>query len=274
LRLEILGPLRVLDGDGEISLGGAQQRAVLAILAVHRGEAVSMDWLVDLLWDERPPESAAKTVQVYVSRLRKVLGESAVLTGPAGYALGPAIEEIDADRFAALADSGAHALEAGDAAQAADQLREALALWRGPALADFAYAGFAQAEVERLQGLRLAALEERIDADLALGREVALVPELEALVREQPTRERLRGQLMLALYRSGRQADALTSYREGRAALREELGLEPGPALRELEQAILAQDPALGAPRARRPVAVARAGVAVGRSSRWVASCC
>ena len=248
MEVRILGSLEVLVDGREVPLGGARQRAVLAILIAHRGEPVSVDRIVDELWGERAPETATKTVQVYVSRLRKVLGEGALITGGGGYVLEIGAGELDADRFERLAAEGRAALEGGDTRGAADGLRAALELWRGPALADFAYESFAQNEIARLEEERVAALEERATADLALGRHAVLVPELEALVREHPTRERLRGQLMLALYRSGRQTDALDTYRDVQRRLADELGLEPGPELQELERAILEQRPELDAP--------------------------
>jgi YVTN family beta-propeller protein len=244
----ILGSLEALDGERVMVLGGGRQRGVLAILLIHRGKVVSVDRIVDLLWGERPPETAAKTVQVYVSRLRKELGEGLLLTRGGGYVLELEPEQLDADRFERALSRAREELARGDVAVAGDLLRGALGLWRGPPLADFAYEDFAQDEIDRLEELRLAALEERVEADLALGRHAELAPELERLVRENPTRERLRRQLMLALYRSGRQAEALENYRQARRALDEELGLEPGPELRQLERAILAQDPALAAP--------------------------
>ena len=244
----MLGPLEVLEGKRPVGLAGARQRAVLTYLLIHRGEAVSVDRIVDALWGESPPATATKTVQVYVSRLRKLLGAEALVTRGGGYALVAGPDSVDADRFERLAGEGRELLAAGDAAGAAVRLREALDLWRGEALADFAYESFARTEATRLEELRLGALEDRIDAELALARHAALVPELEALVDEHPTRERLRGQLMLALYRSGRQADALEAYREGQVSLAEELGLEPGPELQRLERAILSQDPELDRP--------------------------
>ena len=216
----MLGPLEVLEGNEPVGLGGARQRAVLAYLLINRGEAVSVDRIVDALWGESPPATATKTVQVYVSRLRKILGAEALATRGHGYALIAEPDSVDADRFERLAVEGRERLAAGDARGAAERLQEALALWRGEPLADVAYESFAGTEASRLEDLRLAALEDRIDAELALGRHAALVPELEALVKEHPTRERVRGQLMLALYRSGRQTDALEAYREGRSAAR------------------------------------------------------
>lgn len=248
IEFRLLGPFEVLIGGAPAELGGARPKALLAILLLNRGKAISGERIADELWGETPPATAAKTVQVYVSRLRKALGEGVLVTRGAGYALEVGPDAVDADRFERLAGEGHDALDRGDAATATARLREALDCWRGEALADFAYESFAQNEIARLDELRLAALEDRIDADLALGRHAALVPELEALVRDQPARDRLRRQLMLALYRSGRQTDALDSYRDAQRSLDEELGLEPGPELRQLEQAILRQDPALAAP--------------------------
>lgn len=256
LELRILGPLEARAGERSLPLGGAKQRALLAILLLHANEVVSTDRLIDELWGESPPETAANTLQVYVSQLRKALEvKDAIATRPPGYALQLPPEQLDLGCFERLLEDGRRALAAGRPADASARLAEALALWRGPALADFAYEAFAQAPIARLEELRLAALEERIDADLALGRHADVVPELEALVAEQPLRERQRGQLMLALYRSGRQAEALEAYQEARGALVEELGIEPSPALQRLERAILNQDPELEAPREAEPLA-------------------
>lgn len=246
MEFRILGPVAAADGDRQITLGGVKQRSLLALLLIHRNEAVSTDRLVDELWGERPPETAQKTVQVYVSHLRKLLGDGRIETHGHGYALRVEDGELDLDRFEALVERARQE----EPPAAAATLREALSLFGGEPLQDLAYEPWAQTEISRLQELRLAALEERIDAELALGRHARLVPELEALVREQPLRERLRAQLMLALYRSGRQADALETHRQGRALLDERLGLEPGPDLRELEQRILRHDPSLAAPAA------------------------
>jgi DNA-binding SARP family transcriptional activator len=227
----ILGPLEVLDNGEALDLGGPKQRALLACLLVHANEVVSTDRLIDALWDEEPPETAHKALQGHISQLRKLLGSGRLETKAPGYLLRVADEELDLVHFRLLIEGG--------------QPKEALDLWRGQPLSDVAYSGFAQAEIARLEELRLAAQEERIDADLAAGRNGALVGELEALVREHPLRERLRGQLMLALYRSGRQAEALEAYQDGRRALTEELGIEPGRELRELQQRVLNQDPSL-----------------------------
>jgi DNA-binding SARP family transcriptional activator len=251
LQFRILGPLEVVERDAPLSLGGAKQRAVLAILLLHRGEAISSDRLIEELWGERPPATATKTLQGYVFHLRRALGDGLLHTRRAGYELGLAPGQLDADEFERLASEGRAALTGGDPTAAARCLRDALELWRGPPLADFAYESFAQAEIARLQEARLATLEDRIDADLELGGQEQLVGELGALVREFPLRERLRAQLMLALYRSGRLVESLAVYRDARETLVHELGLEPGRALQELEQAILRQDPQL-APSARR----------------------
>jgi DNA-binding SARP family transcriptional activator/DNA-binding beta-propeller fold protein YncE/ABC-type branched-subunit amino acid transport system substrate-binding protein len=261
IEFRLLGPVEVVDGERRLDLGAPKQRALLAILLLHRGELVSADRLVDELWGEQPPSAAAKNVQVYVSRLRKALGDGVLVTRGSGYALEPAPEAVDLDRFERLVESGRDLLAASDARGAARTLRAALELWRGRPLADFAHESFAQTEIARLEELRLAALEDRVEADLALGRHAALVPELEALVREQPLRERLRGALMLALYRCGRQSEALDVYRAMRRALVEELGLEPSPPLQRLQRAILAHDPELEPPpTAVRAAAMRRAG--------------
>jgi DNA-binding SARP family transcriptional activator/DNA-binding beta-propeller fold protein YncE len=222
---------------------------------LHANEVVSTDRLIDELWGDSPPDSAANMLQGYVSHLRKVLepgrtrGEHELLVSRApGYMLQIRSDQVDAERFEQLTSEARRWLVEGDAERAAERLRAALALWRGPALADLAYEPFARADVDRLEELRLAALEDRVDADLTLGRHDALVGELRELVDQHPLRERLRAQLMAALYRCGRQAEALAVYRKGRRALLDGLGIEPGPALRELEQAILRQDPALGVP--------------------------
>ena len=249
MEFRILGSLQVLVDERLIPLGAAQQREVLAILLVHRGGVVSVDRIVDELWGERPPERATKTVQVYVSRLRKALGDGVLVTRGGGYALELSGDSVDADRFRRLGDEGRTALDNGDPRRARETLTAALDLWRGPPLADFAYEAFAENEVARLAELRLVALENRGEADLALGQHAALVSELELLVREHPTRERLREQLMLALYRSGRQVEALEIYRDAQRTLDEELGLEPGPRLQQLERSILTHDPAIEAPK-------------------------
>lgn len=244
MRFSILGALEVSDGDRDIPLGAGRQRKLLAILLLHPNEVVSTDRLIDELWGEQPPPTAAKALQGHISHLRKQLGQGCVLTVSAGYVLKLDPVELDAYRFEQLLNEAGRA----EPAAAARKLREALELWRGPPLADFAYDDFARNEIDRLEGLRLTSIEKRIDADLALGRHSEIVPELEALVAEHPLRERFRAQLMLALYRSGRQAEALQAYHDGRAVLREELGLEPGDEIQDVQKAILAHDPAVAAP--------------------------
>jgi DNA-binding SARP family transcriptional activator len=242
MEFRALGPLEVYDGDRPVPLRAAKQRALLAVLLVNANEVVSSDRLIDELWGERAPDTAATALQVYVSKLRKALPEGRLVTRAPGYVLQVAPDEFDVYRFESLVAEGRAAAAQQRPQRTADVLREALSLWRGPPLAEFGCEPFAQAEIIRLEELRLAALEERIEADLALGRHAELVPELEAAVTRQPLRERLRRQLMLALYRSGRQAEALEAYRKARQVLVAELGIEPGPALQRLEKAILGQD--------------------------------
>jgi len=245
----ILGPLEAFDGERGLSLGGSRQRAVLALLLLHGNEALTRDVMVDELWGEDPPPTAVKVLQNCVSALRKELpgGAETLRTIGGAYELDLAPDELDRDRFERLLAEGRAALAAGDHADAVEQLRGALALWRGAPLSEFSYEGFARDEITRLEELHVAAVEHRIEAELALGLHAELVPELEALVHRHPLRERLRWQLMLALYRAGRQAEALEAYRAARRTLLAELGIEPGRALHELERAILAQDPALDA---------------------------
>jgi DNA-binding SARP family transcriptional activator len=245
MEFRVLGPLEALDGGQAVKLGGGKQRALLAVLLLEANAVVSSDRLVDLLWGDEPPATAAHSIQVYVSNLRKAIGQERLRTRPPGYVLEVGPDELDLARFERLLDEGRRRLAEGLAEQADAMLREALDLWHGAPLADFAYEPFAQAAISRLDELRLSALEERIDADLACGRHAALVAELEALVREQPLRERMRGQLMLALYRAGRQAEALEVFQDARRTLVDELGIDPSPALQRLERSILQQDPAL-----------------------------
>src|SRR5882762_10160741 len=247
-QFSLLGPLSVSSDGTPVALGGQKRRALLAVLLLDANSVVSRDRLIDALWGEEPPETARNTIQVYISQLRKLLPEGALETAPPGYRLVIEPQSVDLFEFTRLSEEGRRALAAGDAAAGADSLRAALALWRGPPLADLAWEPFAQAEIVRLDELRLAALEDRIDADLALGRHGQLVGELEQLVGEHPLRERLRAQLMLALYRSGRQADALAVYQRARRTLVDELGIEPSESLKHLERAILAHDPSLNAP--------------------------
>jgi DNA-binding SARP family transcriptional activator/ABC-type branched-subunit amino acid transport system substrate-binding protein len=263
----ILGPLTVRAGSGdEVDLGGSQQRALLALLLLRRGEAISADRLVEDLW-KSPPPGAAKTLQVYVSRLRAVLGDGLVVRRGPGYVLELDASALDAARFERLLDHSRRLLAAGDPRAALATLDDALGLWRGPALSEFEYEDWAQPERRRLEELRLLALEERVETRLALGEQDRLVPELDALVAAHPLRERLRAQAMLALYRAGRQADALEFYRDGRRRLVEELGVEPGPELQELQRQILAHAPELGHVARARPLVGARSArrlVAVG----------
>jgi DNA-binding SARP family transcriptional activator len=271
MEFRILGPLEVRDGDRTISIGGGRQRALLALLILNANETVSTDRLVEELWAGRAPATAPKVVQNHISQLRRAFTDGLLVTEGSGYTLRLEPESIDLARFERLLDEGRHALARGDAQKASGLLRDALALWRGPPLADFAFESFAQTEIARLEERRLVALEERIEADLALGLNADLVGELEALITKHPLRERLRGQLMLALYRGGRQSEALHAYQEARRTLVDELGIEPGRPLRELHQAILQQDPALdlAAAAASEPESAAETarGAFVGRES-------
>jgi predicted ATPase/DNA-binding SARP family transcriptional activator len=243
----ILGPLEVRDGEALVRVPGAKERALLADLLVNAGRVVSADRLVEDLWGEDPPGNPANTLQGRVSALRRALGPAGsglVVTRPPGYVLAVGPEGVDASRFERLA-AQAEAAAAGKPSRAVGLLEEALGLWRGAALAEFADRPWAQAEAARLEELRLGAVEARVELGLAGGGHVGLVGELEGLVAAHPTRERLRGLLMVALYRSGRQADALGVYQETRTTLAEELGIDPSPELQRLHQAILVQDPAL-----------------------------
>jgi DNA-binding SARP family transcriptional activator len=250
----ILGPLEVTDHGREPAIAAGKQRALLAILLLHANEVVSSDRLIEELWGERPPGNAAKSLQVHVSRLRHALerddgdgADSVVVTRGGGYLIRIGPDELDLERFERMVEEGSRALADGAPERALELLREALALWRGPPLAEFAYEPFAQQEIARLEELHLSALELRIEAALALAEHARLIGELETLVKRHPFRERLRAQLMLALYRSGRQAEALDAFREARRALVEELGIEPSRELEELQLAILAHDPTLDA---------------------------
>ena len=270
MEFRILGPLEVRSDGRMLALGGAKQRALLAILLLNANEVVSSDRLIDELWGEEPPDTAVKGLQGYVSGLRKALDRAdVILTRPPGYVIQVEPEQLDLERFERLRASAREALAAGDPERASTTLREALALWRGAPLADVAYESFAQNEIGRLEGLRLATLEERIEADLALGLHADVVAELESLIRDHPLREPLRAHLMLALYRSGRQAEALEAYRQSRHVLVEQLGIEPGRELRELHDSILRQDPELetaGEPEAE-PGSTLGRGVFVGREA-------
>ena len=258
MEYRILGPLEVVEHGHQLPLGGARQRALLAVLLLHRREVVSVDHLTQALWGDDPPLTAAKTIQVYVSRLRKVLGAEILETCGRGYRLVVDPADCDLDRYDALVGEGRAALESDQPARAAEALGDALALWRDPALDEFSAEPFADNELADLVEARLTVLEDRIEAELAVGRGPGLVRELERLVADHPLRERLAAELILALYRAGRQADALAVYRAARERLVEELGLEPSPRLRELEQRILQHDPMLSPHRPERAVGAGR----------------
>jgi DNA-binding SARP family transcriptional activator len=237
----LLGPLEVWDGDRQVAIAGTKRRAVLALLLLHANEVVSTDQIIDRLWSENAPKTAAASLHNHVSRLRKALGPDLLATHAWGYVLRVDPEQIDLHRFERLVADA----EPLPASERSAKLADALALWRGPALADLAFEPALTKDLARLEELRLAILEARLDADLEIGRNTEIIGELEALVAEHPLRERLRGNLILALYRDGRQAEALEVYRETRRLLADELGLEPSPALRDLERAILRQDASL-----------------------------
>jgi len=247
-QFRILGAVEVLVDGTPAALGAPKQRAVLAMLLVNRRRVVSADALVDGLWGESPPASAVQSLQVYIHGLRRAVGAERIETAGRGYRAAVSEDELDLDRFERGLERGRAALEAGRAEDATDELRQAMALWRGSALADLPEESRRAAEADRLDELRLNALELRYDAELASGRHDAVVAELEALTAEHPYHERFLEQRVLALYRCGRQADALEVYREARRTLSEDLGLEPSRALQELERAVLRQDPSLAAP--------------------------
>jgi len=252
LEFRILGPLEVIRGSQVLPLGSPKQRALLGFLVLHTNEPVARERLIEELWGDTAPRTVNAVLNVYLSKLRRLLadgtGDQLLLTHAAGYVLRIPPEGLDVRRFEALLEQGRRELASGNAEPASLTLRDALALWRGPALADLAFAPFAQTEIARLEELRLTALEARIEADLALGRQDSLVAELETLVAAHPYREGMRAQQMLALYRSGRQAEALETYRHARRTFSEELGIEPGRRLQELEGAILRHDSSLDAP--------------------------
>jgi DNA-binding SARP family transcriptional activator len=247
LDFRILGPLEVVDDDRPVRLGGPKQRAVLAILLLDVNRVVPIERLVDDLYREAPPASALTQIQAQISQLRRLFGgaDSPIETRAPGYLIRLTPEQFDLRRFERSIDDAGELRSSGDLSTAVRRYREALDLWRGPALADFAGHPFAQPAIARLEDLRLSIIEERIEVELALGRQLQVVSELEELVSEHPFRERLHGQLMLALYRSERQADALEVYRRLRRRLVDDLGIEPGPALQMTERAILTQDPSL-----------------------------
>jgi DNA-binding SARP family transcriptional activator len=263
MEFRILGPLEVVDNGRLLPLGGARQRALLTALLLRANQVVSTDQLLDEVWSDEPPASGVRVVQVYVSQLRKVLGVGVIETRAPGYVLVAEPNTLDLQRFEALVGEARKA----EPPAAAAKLRDALALWRGAPLGDVAYHSFAQTEIGRLEELRLLALEARIEADLRLGRHADVVGELEALVAEHPLRERLRAHLMQALYGAGRQAEALEAYQQARSILVEELGIEPGRELRDLEQAILRQDPSLDPAPSEETDAAASRGAFVGRDA-------
>ena len=249
MEFRLLGPLEVVTGQRVIGLGPPRQRALLAVLLIRRNEIVPLDAISSALWPGDPPRTAAQIVRVYVSQLRKLLGDDdarrLLVTHSNGYALQAAADEVDADRFESLCDEARDLLPANDPESARARLDEALLLWRGDPLPEFVYDDFAVPEIRRLTELRLAAFEDRFDVALATGHAGDLVADLERLARENPLRERLHAQLMLALYRADRQADALARYQDVRRRLVDELGLEPGETLRALHTRMLQRDPEL-----------------------------
>jgi DNA-binding SARP family transcriptional activator len=282
LEFRVLGPLEVYRGSSALPTGGQKQRALLTLLLLHTNEVVSRDRLIDGVWGDSPPRTVGAALRVYLSKLRNLLesdgSDVALVTLPHGYMLEIEPEQLDLHRFERLVREGREALATRSAEKAAARLREALALWRGLPLADLADASFTASTIGRLIELRLCALEDRIEAELALGHHFDLVPELEALVAEYPFRERLRAQLMVAFYRTGRQSEALQAYRAARRLLAEELGIDPGPELQNLEKAILVHDRSLAPPPAswaaaapgpRRLVAAVQAAGSQPRLLRW-----
>jgi YVTN family beta-propeller protein len=278
----ILGPLEVCQDGRALDLSGDKQRAVLTMLLLNANQVVSADRLIDALWGERPPPTANKSLHVHVSRLRRALdtngrspadpSDGVLVTRGHGYLLRVEPGELDLHRFRALFEEGREALAIGDAERAGRLLAAALALWRGPPLADFSYETFAQEAIAEVEELYLAAVEQRVEAELALGRHEQVIGELTTLVRRNPLRERLRAQMMLALCRSGRQTDALDVYQEFRRNMSEQLGLDPGPRLQQLHAAILRRDPSLepppAIPRALPPAPIAPPRSAAGHPTR------
>src|SRR6266545_5420114 len=253
MEIRLLGPLEVHSRGRPVEVAGRRLRLLLAVLALRPGQVVAAERLIDLLWEEAsPPADPANALQALVSRLRRALEAASsgerLASRPSGYLLAVEPDQVDALRFERLRRDGHEALAAGRHVQAAATLREALELWRGQALAEFATEPFAAANATRLEELRLGALEDRIEAELALGEHARLVGELEALAAEHPLRERLHALLMRALYGAGRQAEALAAYQRARQVLADQAGLDPGPELRQVEQAVLAQDPSLSGP--------------------------
>jgi DNA-binding SARP family transcriptional activator len=243
MEFRILGPLEVAQDGHLFTVRGRKLQALLTLLLLNAGEVVSRERLIDELWADDPPPTAAKTLQVHVSRLRRELGDVVVTSG-GGYLIEVEPGGLDLERFRQLVEEGREALAAGAPERARERLRAALALWRGPPLAELGDHEFARVEAARLADLRLDAVEERVEAELALGHRGEAIGALEAVVAHHPYRERARALLMLTLYREGRRAEALEAYQDARRALVDDLGIEPGPRLRELHAAILAQDPA------------------------------
>ncbi len=264
MEFRILGPIEISDGAHTLELGGLRERTLLACLVLSANHVISTARLSDELWAGRPPPHSETTLRVYIARLRRALGTGAeaLVTHRLGYQLKVASAELDANRFVAMADSARAELAAGHPEAAAAGLRDALALWRGSALSDVADQAFAEAEAARLEEARLSALEDRITADLACGRHSSVIAELDGLVVQHPLRERLCGQQMLAMYRCGRQADALAAFGQLRRRLADELGIDPTPRLRRLHEAILRQDPGLDWHPAAGSLANAQAGPA------------
>lgn len=244
MEFRLLGDLEVVDGGRRLPLGGRKQRALLALLLLDANRVISSDALIDALWGEGASPKAGGNLHTLISRLRRTIGTDRIERHAGGYLLRAVESEIDLCRFERLRNEASVLPPAA----ASERLGLAIDLWRGPALADFAYERWASIEVERLEELRLGVIEERVEADLARARHPALVGELQRLVAGHPVREGFRRQLILALYRSGRQAEALEAYQSARRMLDEELGLEPSAALKELEAAVLRQDPSLDAP--------------------------
>src|SRR5262245_45693373 len=248
MEFRILGHLEVRDGERVVELPRRKDRALLACLLLHSGETVSADRLIEDLWGESAPVTARASLHNVVAQLRRVLGPDTLVTRPGGYVLDVDPETVDVLRFERLVEKAAHEADG----ERADTLRTALELWRGPPLADLAYEPFALAEAPRLEELATRVQEDLIDLELEHGPPADLVPRIEALIARHPLRERLRGQLMLALYRSDRQAEALAAYQDLRHALVDELGIEPSPEVRALEQAILRHDDSVAPPTASR----------------------
>jgi len=247
----ILGPLEVVDEGGPVALGRLKERLVLAVLLLHANEFVSRERLIDELWGAAPPPTAKKAVNVYVSQLRKALARNAhdpITTADGGYRFVVDPDELDAGLLPQLLATARERTSAGELEAAAELLREALALWRGPTLSGLLLESYGREEIVQLDELRLTALMDRIDCDIALGRHEEVLGELQVLVGEHRLRERLRAQQMLALYRADRQAEALAAYQQARKTLVEELGIEPSPALQRLQQGILRHDPSLETP--------------------------